>query len=146
MTDSSSLPPIKIRWIIGVLAGFLIFVVIAAYSSRMAKDTTDEDQQRSAERMTILEKQRAADNEALTTADWVDRTKSIVRIPVDEAVPQEIALLKTKPVQMGAEIPGSAPTKPATAPAPTGATNSAPAAAAPGTNAAPSAPAKPKKK
>ena len=147
MTDSSSLPPIKIRWYHrrpGRLPHFRghrsLLVAHGEGYDRRGPATVgrahDYSSKSSAPRIT----------KTLTTADWVDRTKSIVRIPIDEAIPQEIALLKTKPVQMGAEIPGSAPTKPATAPAPTGATNSAPAAAAPGTNAAPSAPAKPKKK
>jgi len=127
-------PPIKLRWIVGVLAGFMIFVVIAAYSSRMARDAGDYDQQRRTERVAILAKQRAADEQILTTAEWVDPGKGVVRIPIDEAMPQTVAALKVKPVQLGAAIPGAAPVA-ASAP------NAVPAAkAAPSKPAAPKAP------
>jgi phage-related minor tail protein len=127
-------PPIKLRWIVGVLAGFMIFVVIAAYSSRMARDAGDYDQQRRTERLALLAKQRAADEQTLTTADWVDQGKGVVRIPIDEAMPQAVAALKAKPVQMGAAIPGAAPVA-------AGAPNAVPAAkSAPSKAAAPKAP------
>jgi hypothetical protein len=109
MSDATPSPAIKIDWIFGLIAAFLIFVVIATYSSRMAKDTADYDAGRRAERLAILQKQRDADTQTLTTADWIDPTKNIVRIPIDEAIPEAIAALKAKPVQMGAEIPGAAP-------------------------------------
>lgn len=127
----TSPPPIKLRWIVGVLAGFMIFVVIAAYSSRMARDAGDYDQQRRTERLAILAKQRATDKQTLTTADWIDQDKGVIRIPIDEAMPQTVAALKAKPVQMGAAMPGAAPI---------GAPNAAPAA----TQAAPSKPSAPK--
>ena len=140
MSDATSSPPIKIDWIFGLIAAFLIFVVIATYSSRMARDTADYDAGRRAERLAILKKQRDGDTQTLTTADWVDQTKGIVRIPIDEAIPQTITALKAKPVQMGAAIPGAAPA-PHTIPA--AAENNAPAGApnaTPSTNAAPAKP------
>jgi hypothetical protein len=144
-TDAAPLPPIKVSWIFGLLAAFLIFVVIATYSSRMARDAGDYDQQRRTERLDILKKQRESDEKTLSTADWVDATKNTVRIPIDEAIPEEIITLKAKPVQMGAEIPGAKPMTPPAAPQtpnaiPAKAENEAPAGApnAPSTNAAPS--------
>ncbi len=139
-------PPIKIRWFFGIFATFLIFVVIAVYSSQMAQDTSAVSE-RATTRYDNLAKLRAEDEKTLTTADWVDQTKGTVRIPIDEALPQAINTLKSKPAAMGAEIPGS---KPAAAPAPAPATAAATTNAAPATNSAPSAPAKsaspPKKK
>ena len=142
-TDATPLPAIKVSWIFGILGAFLIFVVIATYSSRMAKDGGTYDQQRATERLAILQKQREADDKALTTADWVDQTKGTVRIPIDEAIPEEIVTLKAKPVQMGAEISGTTPAKPSAVPAT--ADNQAPAGApnAPSTNAAPAKPSPP---
>jgi hypothetical protein len=109
MPDTASSPTIKIDWILGLIAAFLIFVVIATYSSRMAKDTPDYDAGRRAERLAILKKQQDSDRQTLTTADWIDPAKNLVRIPIDEAIPQAIVALRSKPVQMGAEIPGATP-------------------------------------
>jgi hypothetical protein len=136
MSDATPSPAIKIDWIFGLIAAFLIFVVIATYSSRMAKNTLDYDAGRRAERLAILKKQQDGDRQTLTTADWIDQTKGIVRIPIDEAIPEAITALKSKPVQMGAVIPG-------TTPAPAAAKNNAPAGtpkATPSTNAAPATP------
>ena len=140
MTDPTPSPAIKIDWIFGLIGAFLIFVVIATYSSRMAKDTADYDAGRRAERLEILKKQRDADTQTLTTADWIDATKGTVRIPIDEAIPETIATLKDKPVQMGTAMAGTTPA-PNTIPA--AANNNAPAGApnaAPSTNAAPAKP------
>jgi hypothetical protein len=131
MSDTTTSPAIKIDWIFGLIAAFLVFVVIATYSSRMAKDTADYDAGRRAERLAILKKQRDADTQTLTTADWVDPAKGVVRIPIDEAIPETITVLKDKPVQMGAAIAG-------TAPAPAASKNNAPS-----TNAAPEKPSVP---
>ena len=128
-------PPIKLRWFFGIVAVFLIFVVIAAYSSRMARDTAGYDSGRAAERYATLAKLRADDNKTLTTVDWVDQAKGVIRIPIDEAMPETVTALTAKPVHAGATIPGAAPaanTIPATA-----------ANSAPSTNAAPANPPKP---
>jgi hypothetical protein len=144
MTDLAATPsPIKFRWIPGLLAVFLIFVVIGVYSTRVANRTETYDDGQAAERYDKLAKQQADDTKTLTTADWVDQGKGIVRLPIDEAIPQEIAVLKAKPEQMGAAIPGATPTTPSSIPA--AAPNEAPAGspqASPSTNAAP-APATP---
>jgi hypothetical protein len=126
-------PRIKIRWFFGIFGAFLIFVVIAAYSSRMANDTPGYDAQQAAIRIATLQKLQAEDEKALTTADWVDQSKGTIRIPIDEAMAREIKTLKKKPVQMGAAIPGATPAAPGAVPAP------------PTTNAAPAQPAAPKK-
>ena len=102
-TPTSDTPgQVNIHWVFGVLAALFIFVAIATYSSRMAKDAPDYDSHRRAERLDILQKQREADEKALTTADWIDQTKGTVRIPIDEAIPEAITALKAKPVQAGA--------------------------------------------
>jgi hypothetical protein len=133
MSDLAATPsPIKLRWIPGLIAALLVFVVVGLYSTSVANHTTTYDDDQAAERYAKLAKQQADDAKTLTTADWVDQAKGIVRIPVDEAIPQTIAMLRAKPEQMGTAIPGAAPA-PAT-------TNAAPASSppsAPSTNAAP---------
>jgi hypothetical protein len=113
--------PIKFRWYFSVAAALFIFVVVGVYSSQMATDTdhTDSyDQQQAVIREAKLQKLQATDHQTLTTADWVDQTKGTVRIPIDEAMPEEVAALKTKPVAAGAAIPSLAPAAPAPASAP----------------------------
>jgi hypothetical protein len=131
MSDATTLTPhpIKLRWFFGIFGAFLIFVVIAAYSSRMAEDHSDYDQQEAAKRYANLAELQAADQKTLTTADWVDQTKGTVRIPIDEAMVKEIDTLKTKPAQIGQAIPGTKP--PPATPGKTGSTNAAPASAPP---------------
>ncbi len=122
--------PIKFRWYIGVAAALFIFVVVGIYSSSMANDTdtTDGyDQQQAAIREAKLAKLQEADHKTLTTADWIDQDKGTVRIPIDEAMSEEVAALKAKPVAVGTAIPGAVPAAAAPAPAPTPPAANAPA-------------------
>jgi len=115
--------PIKFRWYFSVAAALFIFVIVGVYSSRMASDTdaTDSyDQQQAAIREAKLAKLQQTDHQTLTTADWIDQTKGTVRIPIDEAMPETVAALKTKTVAIGTAIPAAAPAAPAPAPAATG--------------------------
>lgn len=125
----------KISWIFLTLLAFTIFAVIGAYSARMTNDYTSYDQQRAEERKVTLEKLRTAELQTLTTADWVDQSKGIIRIPIDEAMVRVIADLRTKAPQLGCPIATAAPSTPAPAAASPATTNAAPAASA-----APSAP------
>jgi hypothetical protein len=152
---------LKITWLVGTLAAFALFVAIAGYSSRMTWDYPDYYQQRADARKVNLATVQKAENGLLDpvdaqghpTAEWVDQAKGVVRIPIEEAMLEEIDTLKARPAAMGAVIPPPTPAKPAPAagaPASaaglptTGATNAAPAMpAAPSTNAAPTAAAGP---
>jgi len=119
--------PIQFRWYLSVAAILFVFVIIGVYSSRMARNTdhTDGyDQQQAVERLAKLHKMQDIDQKTLTTADWIDQGKGIVRIPIDEAMTEEVAVLKARPVAIGTEIPGVAPAPAAPATAPT-ATNAA---------------------
>jgi len=123
---------IKISWFIWTLLAFLLFAVVGAYSSHMTRTYNDYDQQRVAERYANLTKLRAEAQQTLTTADWVNQDKKIVRIPIQEAMVKELDTLKAQAPQVGGVIPGAVP-------APTPATNAAPATPteAPATNTAP---------
>jgi hypothetical protein len=136
MSDATLTPASPVRWFLGIFAALAVFALVGIYSSRMAHNTTDYDDDQAKERYAKLAKLQAADQKTLTTADWVDKDKGVVRIPIDEAMAQEVDLLKAKPLQVGIAIPGAVapPANPAPAPA---------APAAPSTNAAPAAPASP---
>jgi hypothetical protein len=135
--ETAPQPRIKITWLVGTAAAFALFAVIGAYSSRMTWDYPDYDQERAAQRYATLAKLRQAEGKLINpvdaqgkpTAEWVDQTKGIVRIQIEEAMAEEVDTLKAQPVAMGAAIPVIAPAAPAaTAGAPaTGATNAAPA-------------------
>ena len=113
---------IKLSWLIGVLAAFGIFAVIAAYSSRMTHDYAGYDQQRAKERADIRAKVDEEQAAQLNKLDWVDREEKVVTLPIEQAMTAEIDTLKKKPVKQGAAIPVAAPAPAAT---------NAPAAAAP---------------
>jgi hypothetical protein len=113
---------IKITWLIGTLAAFVLFVVIGAYSSRMTWTYTDYDQDRAAQRYATLAKVRHDEQALISTTEWVDQTKGIVRIPIEEAMAKEIDTLKAQSPQAGAEIAVAAP-----APTTPASTNAAPA-------------------
>ncbi len=142
VTASSS--PIKFSWLIGTLAAFTIFAVIAGYSSRMTRDYPDYDEQRAEARKATLAQVQADENKVLyAPAGWIDQGKGIIHIPIDEAMAKEVETLKTENVEM-CEVPIVAPAPAAPAPAP--ATNAAPVKpTATGTNAAPVAPKVPEK-
>ena len=135
MSDATSSPPrIKIAWLVGTAAAFALFALIGAYSSSMSWHYTDFDAQRAADRATTLAKLQEDENKLLTgPADWIDQTKGVIHIPVDEAIPLEIESLKSESPQVGCEIVGAS-----AAPA---STNAAPTAATPpSTNAATASP------
>jgi hypothetical protein len=142
MSDETAYQPrIKIAWLIGTLAAFALFVAIGAYSKRMARDYTDYDQDRATQRYVTLVQVRHDEQALISTTEWVDQAKGVIRIPIEEAMSREIDTLKAQPVQAGGAIlvtPVSTALPPSA-----GATNAAPAKpstpAAPSTNAAPTA-------
>jgi hypothetical protein len=134
--DAATSSPIKLHYYVTVALALLIFAVVGVYSMRMAHDTTGYDYEQAKIRYAKLAAMRETDQKTLTTADWVDKGNGVVRIPVDEAMAQEVPLLQAKPVTMGVAIPGAIP-PPAAAPAPAPAKAAAPAAAAPDDNAKP---------
>ncbi len=150
-TETASPSQIKITWLIGILAAFSIFAIIAGYSGHMTRAYTSHDQQISNDRYLTLQKLQAEENGTINApADWVDQAKGTIHIPIDEAMTKEVDTLKAQPAQIGSALPAPAP--PAAAPAKPDAaasTNASPTTpakpAAASTNAAPAAPAKPTK-
>jgi hypothetical protein len=155
-------PQVKIPWLIGTAAAFLIFVIIGWYSKRMTWDYPDYDQLRGQQRYITLAKVRSDESKLINpvdangkpTAEWVDQDKGLVRIPIEEAMTLEVATLKAEPLAICSEIPGAAPAPapaaamPAPAPAQAASTNASPAKPTPAASAtaAPAKHAKEKKK
>ena len=138
MSATVTPPAFQLRWYISVAVALLVFAVVGVYSMRMASDTTDYDDAQAKVRTEKLAAMRAQDAKTLGTADWIDKDKGIVRIPIDEAMAQEIPVLAAKPVTMGAAIPGAMTPPPANVPASPMPTAPARASgAAPATNAKP---------
>jgi hypothetical protein len=120
--------PIKLRWFFWTPLGLALFVIIGFYSVQMTRNYNSFEDKRAAARYATLQKLRADEQAILTTADWVDQGKKIVRIPIDEAMSEEIDILKAKPTVMGSLIPviNAAPTAPATAAPAASSTNTPP--------------------
>ena len=97
--------PIKLRWFFWTPLGLALFVVIGFYSVKMTEHYDSFEDKRAAARYETLHKLQANEQAILTTADWVDQGKKIVRIPIDEAMAEEIDVLKAKPLVMGGLIP-----------------------------------------
>ena len=125
-----ALPPLQPRWFLWTPLGLLLFVVIGLYSVKMTEHYNSYQDKRAAARYATLDKLRADEQATLTTADWVDQGKKIVRIPIDEAMAEEIDLLKAKPAAQGCVIPvvNAAPAAPAAAAPAASSTNAPPAA------------------
>jgi hypothetical protein len=140
MSDETTLPQpqIKFSWLLGVFAALVLFVVIGAYSSRMTQTYTDYDETRAQARYETLATVRKAedklihpvDDKGKPTAEWVDQSKGLIRIPIEEAMAREVEALKAQAPQAGCAI---AQPPPASAPAPAagGSTNAPPAATPP---------------
>ncbi len=108
-----------------IAIGFAAFAAISAFTGRVASSDTSYDDDEAAKRVITLKKLKADEYQALTTADWVDKTKQIIRLPINDALAHTLDVLKAKAPQISAEIPGAAP-----APAPTPAPTPSPAPAA----------------
>jgi hypothetical protein len=140
MSTETEIPSrIKTSWLIGIFAAFAIFVVIAWYSGHMTRAYPSYDQKRTADRYLTLQKVQEDENKTLNgPADWIDKDKKIIHLPIDEVMSKEVDTLKALPVQIGSTLP---PPPPPAAPAAPAKTDAVP----PSTNAAPATPAQPKK-
>ena len=79
------------------IGGFLIFVLILVIAYLPNKPAPlPEGTKTPEERATILRELRAKETAAATTYGWVDQTKGVVRIPIDQAMQLTVDELKTK--------------------------------------------------
>ncbi len=118
-TETETPSRIKTTWLIGILAAFAIFAVIAHYSGHMTRAYPGYEQQRAADRYVTLQKVRADEDKIINgPADWIDQSKGIIHIPIDEAMAKEVDTLKAESAHICAEVMAGAPA-PAPAAAPT---------------------------
>ena len=121
----------KWHWYASVAVVIFLFVIVGLYSMSMARNTTGYDEEQGRIRAEKLAKMQALDEKTLNTADWIDKDKGVVRIPVNEAMTQEVAMLTGKAPAMGVAIPGTAPAAPAPAATTAGSTPAAASVPAP---------------
>jgi hypothetical protein len=105
--------PTLLPTLIGGLVGFLLFGVIVLWMLKLAGPVEDYDQKRAKERTENLRKLHEEEAKILSSYDWADKPKNIVKIPIQQAMDLEIETLKAKPVK--AAYPVVVPVAPATA-------------------------------
>lgn len=107
-------------WAVGAFLAFFAFVVIAFVTGRTASSDQTYDEKRAQNRLITLAKLRADEELLTTTADWVNKEKMIVRLPLTDpsTFQHALTLIQAKPVQMGQPLPVIAPAKPSPSPAP----------------------------
>jgi hypothetical protein len=109
---------------IGMVLLFLFFGLLALVVMGVSPRGSTYEEKRAVTRMEKLKTIQQETQKTLTGYAWVDKTKNVVRIPIDEAMKLTVAdLAQKKP----------APGNPIAAPSP----NAAPAAAAPASAASP---------
>jgi hypothetical protein len=118
---------------IGVVLLFAFFGLLAFVALKAAPRGDNYEKKRAKVRAEKLDAAQKENLTALTTYGWVDKTKGIARIPINDAMKLTVAeLANKKPAAAGpiaAESPSAAPsTSPAASPAASPATSAAPAA------------------
>lgn len=102
----------------GAAIGFIsavIFFVLLTVAARFAITVPARNADRSAERSKALATIRANEQKALTTLDWMDQSRGIVRIPIEQAM-QQAAAAWQNPAAARADL--NARAEKASAPAP----------------------------
>src|SRR3954470_3960487 len=118
---------------IGVVLLFAFFGLLALVIVRASPRGDSYEMKRAKARTEKLEAAQKENAAALTTYGWVDKTKGIARIPIENAMQLTMAELAQKkpapanPIAAPATTPASQPAAPATSPA--GSATPAPTAA-----------------
>jgi hypothetical protein len=112
----------------GIVLLFALFGVIVLAVIGPAQRGSDYEEARAKKRVENLKTLREETDKALTTYDWIDKTKGLARIPIERAMELTVAeLAKQKPAPAGpiatpeTQAPAGAPASAAPAsPAPAG--------------------------
>ena len=117
---------------IGVVLLFAFFGLLALVVIGASPRGNTYEEKRAKARVEKLQVAREETTKALTTYAWVNKSKGVVRIPINDAMKLTVAELAQKPPAPANPIatPEANPSGQGTAPAPPGA-SSAPAASAP---------------
>jgi hypothetical protein len=108
MADSEARKPNGFLVFLGTAVALTaVIVIVGGLVSRRPKIET-VDAKRAQQRIETREKLEKAAHEQLTTADWVDKAKGVVRLPVEDAikvVATELAAKKPAPSQVKVDAP-----------------------------------------
>jgi len=85
MNDQPARERTALAYVIGILGSFLI-VAALVWAMQRYTQPAPLGEVRAAERAKALGELRAAETEALQHPGWVDQTKGIVRLPIEEAM------------------------------------------------------------
>lgn len=86
----------------------VVIIIVGGLVARRPARADDVELRRAKQRMEAREKLDKAADEQLTTADWVDKAKGVVRLPVEDAiklVATELAGKKPAPSQVKVDPP-----------------------------------------
>lgn len=109
---------------VGVVLLFALFGLLALVIIGASPRGNTYEEKRAEERAKKLQTAQEASIQALTTHAWVDKTKGVVRIPIDEAMKLTVAELSSKtpvaanPIVEAVPAPATAPAAASPAPAP----------------------------
>ena len=128
---------------VGVVLLFAFFGLLAFVALKASPRGDNFERKRAEERMKKLEAAQKESQAALTSYAWVDKTKGVARIPIDDAMKLTLAqLAEKKPTAAGPIVAASPSAAPQTSPAGSpGASPAASAAASPAAAAASATPA-----
>lgn len=122
---------------VGIVLVFAFFGLLAFVAVKASPRGNTYEKKRAEARAKKLEDAQKENLTALTTYGWVDKTKGVARIPINDAMKLTLAeLAQKKPTAAGPIVAASPSAAPQTSPAPS-------AAASPAASASPSASATP---
>jgi uncharacterized protein (DUF58 family) len=111
---------------LGIVLLFALFGVIVLAVIGPSPRGSDYEQTRAKKRVELLKTSRAEAAKALTTYDWIDKTKGVARIPIERAMELTVAeLAQQKPAPASPIATPEPQAQPAASPSP------APASTAP---------------
>jgi hypothetical protein len=108
MADSEARQPNAFLVFLGVAAAITVVIIIVSGLVGRQPKVESVDAKRAAQRLEAREKLDKAAHEQLTTTDWVDKEKGLVRLPVEDAmkvVVVDLAAKKPAPSAVKVEPP-----------------------------------------
>jgi hypothetical protein len=116
---------------VGVVLVFAFFGMLAFVAVKLSPRGDDYEKKRAKVRAEKLDAAQKENLAALTTYGWVDKTKGIARIPINDAMQlMLVELPDKKPTAAGPIVAASPSAAPQTSPAPSAAASPAPSASA----------------
>jgi hypothetical protein len=116
---------------VGIVLVFAFFGLLTFVAVKASPRGSDYEKKRAEARAKKLEDAQKENLTALTTYGWVDKTKGVARIPINDAMKLTLAeLAEKKPTAAGPIVAASPSAAPQTSPAPSAAASPAASASA----------------